>query len=474
MTGELARDRPGTAPMMRIGMRLDHPLGPRRARRRRGAGGALPLRSPPSHHPGRHALPLAAGREPAARAPAVSARSALLRAAGAAARADRRLRASPCSRTRRRRRPARRSSSVLDVSASMQAEEGDGSRFETARRARPRAVAEVARERRRACSSRPGRVRASRCAWTSDRASVRAALEALAPRDTPTDLGPALELARGLAAERAGAAVAVFTDLPPESSGLSPEARARSTTCRSAEPTTTSRDRRGHRHHAAVPRSGRHDRDRSTCATTPAPRAKSVLEARVGGAPWARRASRSRRVRPSTSCSRRRRRAARSSSASSTDDALAVDDRRHRLDRTRAPPLDLLLVTDSRALADAFGEVAGALAGSRVEVTSRERYEAGAARGPPRRALRRLRARRPCRSRPTRSTWRRRRATTSVRAPAGATDAVVVDWDRRSSGARRARRAAGARRRGRERARRRRLGHADRAAAAAAPRRSRC
>jgi hypothetical protein len=85
---------------------------------------------------------------------------------------------------------------VLDVSASMQAVESDGSRFEAARRRAGARIAEVAAIDDVLLITAGARPRVA-LPWTSDRASIRAALEALAPSDTPTDLGPAIELARG-------------------------------------------------------------------------------------------------------------------------------------------------------------------------------------------------------------------------------------------------------------------------------------
>jgi hypothetical protein len=262
---------------------------------------------------------------------------------------------------------------VLDVSASMQTQEGDGSRFETARRRALAAVAEVAPNDEVMVVAAGNRPRVA-LGWSSDRASVRAALEALAPIDTPTDLAPALELAHGLASERAGARVAVFTDLAPESSGLSPEARAHldyvqigstdDNVAIAAVSVTT------------PPFHGPADATATIDVRNYARTSRdTVLEARVGGTPWARRAF--------TIAPRATEHVLLTSPPGSgplevrllADDALAVDNHATAWIGPGAA-LDLLLVTDSRALADAFGEVAGALAGSRVEVTSRERFEA--------------------------------------------------------------------------------------------------
>ena len=79
--------------------------------------------------------------------------------------------------------------------------------------------------------------------WTADHARMQDRLETLEPLDTPTDLAPAVELALSAAADRPGASVAVFTDLPPQESDSRPRISRASTTCWSATPTTTWRSR---------------------------------------------------------------------------------------------------------------------------------------------------------------------------------------------------------------------------------------
>ena len=262
---------------------------------------------------------------------------------------------------------------VLDVSASMQAREDDGTRFELARRrAADRVTAGSDGDETMVVTA--GTRPAVTLRWTNDAARVRAALEALEPTDAPGDLAPAVELALGLARERPGARVSVFTDLPPEASGMAPDQRARLDYVQvgrtddnvavagitvAAPPfhgvadTTATIDVRNY---------GRTSRD-------------VVLEAAVDGAPWARRGlpvgpratEHVLLTGPPASGVLQVRLAG--------DDALAVDD---RAAAWIAPgtPLDLLLVTDSRELSTAFGEIAAAIAGSRVEITSRERYTA--------------------------------------------------------------------------------------------------
>ena len=262
---------------------------------------------------------------------------------------------------------------VLDVSASMQTREDDGSRFDEARR---RALARVD------AAGSDGEIMILTAAarprvaldWTRDRARVRAALQALAPTDAPTDLAPAIELARGIAADRPSAAIAVFTDLPPEASGLAPEARAALDYVQLGR----SDDNAGIAGIVVTtpPFHGPNETQvtidvRNYSRTT----REAVLEARVAGAPWARRSL--------TLAPRATEHVLLARPPGSGllevrldgDDALAADDHA-RAWIGAAAPLDLLLVTDSPALADALASVATALVGSRIEVTSRQRFAA--------------------------------------------------------------------------------------------------
>jgi len=262
---------------------------------------------------------------------------------------------------------------VLDVSASMQTREDDGTRFAEARGRALARVGEAAADDEVMILTAATRPRVV-LDWSRDRARVRASLEALAPTDAPTDLAPALELARAIAADRPGASIAVFTDLPPEASGLTPEARAAldyvqlgrsDDNVGIAGITVTTPPFHGSSDATATIDVRNYSRTSR----------EAVLEARVAGTPWARRAF--------TIAPRATEHVLLTRPPGSGplevrlggDDALAVDDHATAWIGAGAP-LDLLLVTDSRALADAFAGVASALAGSRVEVTSRERFEA--------------------------------------------------------------------------------------------------
>ncbi len=114
---------------------------------------------------------------------------------------------------------------VLDVSASMQAREDGGTRFDLTRRRADALVGDLGSTDEVMLIAAGARAEVV-LRWTTDHPHVRDRLEALEPLDTPTDLAPALELALGEAAARAGTRVALFTDLPPETSGLAPEALA--------------------------------------------------------------------------------------------------------------------------------------------------------------------------------------------------------------------------------------------------------
>jgi Ca-activated chloride channel family protein len=110
---------------------------------------------------------------------------------------------------------------VLDVSASMQAREPGGSRFELARRRARGLVDQLLAGDEVMIVAAADRVHVA-LRWTSDRAAARGRLEALEPLDTPTDLAPAVDLALGEAESAPGCQVVVLTDLPREASGAPP------------------------------------------------------------------------------------------------------------------------------------------------------------------------------------------------------------------------------------------------------------
>src|SRR5207248_5075420 len=114
---------------------------------------------------------------------------------------------------------------VLDASASMQAREPGGTRFELARRRARALVGQllggdevmlvVAADRTHVVLR-----------WTADHARAQGRLEELEPLDTPTNLAPAVALALGEQRARPETAVVVLTDLPREAAGVPPDALA--------------------------------------------------------------------------------------------------------------------------------------------------------------------------------------------------------------------------------------------------------
>src|SRR5207253_1627839 len=106
---------------------------------------------------------------------------------------------------------------VLDVSASMQAREEGGTRFELARRRARALVAQLLTGDEVMLVAAAERAHVV-LAWTVDHARAQDRLEALEPLDTPTNLAAGLELALGELHARPETQVAVLTDLPPEAS----------------------------------------------------------------------------------------------------------------------------------------------------------------------------------------------------------------------------------------------------------------
>ena len=260
---------------------------------------------------------------------------------------------------------------VLDVSASMQAREDGGTRFELARRRARALLDELASGDEAmlvAAAERPHVAQR----WTTDRAMLRARLEALAPLDTSTNLAPALELALGEARTRPETRLAVLTDLAPADGGIAPDdVRAfhwiqLGATDDNLGITALTIDQPPFQSASAA------TVDVAVRNFGAAAR-RTTVEAWVAGDRWERQ--------DLVLAPRTTEHAlfagpphgGELSVGVLGDDALAVDDRARGWIGPGAP-LDLLLVTDSQELADAFGEVAAAVAGSRVEVVRRDRY----------------------------------------------------------------------------------------------------
>jgi hypothetical protein len=267
---------------------------------------------------------------------------------------------------------------LLDVSASMQAREPEGVRFNLAR---ARAEAEIARlgSDDEVMLVTAGARTSVPLRWSTDRALARRRLEEVTALDVPTDLTPALELALAEARARAGTRVLVLTDLPPGESGVA-----------SADLETVEWVRIGHtddnvgivglvvdeppfadahaasvlvlvRNFARVPR-------------------RLVLAALAGGTPWARR-DLALGARASASVTLRDPPAAGALElALEVDDALAVDDRAWGWIGARGP-LDAVLVTRSAALHVALERVAAAVPGGRITRVAAEEWTPDAAAG---------------------------------------------------------------------------------------------
>ncbi len=110
---------------------------------------------------------------------------------------------------------------VLDVSASMQVREAAGRRFDLARRGAEALISALPSDAPVLLVTAADRPRVLQ-RWTAEHAPLTERLATVTPLDTPTALGPAVQLALGEAARHPGARVAVFTDLPPAASGLAP------------------------------------------------------------------------------------------------------------------------------------------------------------------------------------------------------------------------------------------------------------
>ncbi|HEV7735259.1 MAG TPA: VWA domain-containing protein [Candidatus Binatia bacterium] len=252
---------------------------------------------------------------------------------------------------------------VLDCSASMQAREADGTRFELARdkvRAVIAAQAQGTRIMLVSAAERPHVV----LRWSDDAARVASALDALAPLDTPTRLEPAVELALGAASRSNGATVLIATDLPPapqvrrgpvrwiQVGGTADNVAITALTVDSP-PFGDGRDRRVL---ALVQNFGATPRTTTITATIDdAPWTQRTLELPARGTEQVLfdgpRGSGVVRVRITP------------------DDALPVDD--EAVAWLPPPhPLDLVLVTDADAMATAFSSLVAALPDARLEVVN--------------------------------------------------------------------------------------------------------
>ena len=267
---------------------------------------------------------------------------------------------------------------LLDVSASMQAREPEGARFDLARARAESEIAGLAASDEVMLVTAGARTTVP-LRWSTDRALARQRLEETTALDVPTDLAPALELALAEMRARAGTRVLVLTDLPASESGVAAGDLAEVDWARIGrtddnvgivgvavdEPPFA--DTRAAtvlvlvRNYAASPR-------------------RVVLAARAGGTAWASqdlalgaRASASVTLRepPATGALEL---------ALDVDDALAADDRAWGWIGARGP-LDAVVVTPSGALAAALDRVAAAVPGGHVTRVAAEAWTADTAGG---------------------------------------------------------------------------------------------
>jgi VWA domain-containing protein/aerotolerance regulator-like protein len=263
---------------------------------------------------------------------------------------------------------------VLDTSASMQAREPGGTRFELARRRARTLVAQLIGGDEVMLVAAAERAHVL-LRWTTDHGAAQGRLEALEPLDTPTNLVPALELALGEVAARPETQVVVLTDLPREASGVEAGRAARldwvqigRTDDNVAVAGLTVED-------------GPFQAVRDATATVllrnygHAER-RVTVDATVGDVPWARReitlapggAEHVLLTGPPGSGPLR--------VTLDADDALPVDDRAVAW-IPEATPLDVIVVSESPALAGTLAEVAASVAGARVRTVAPARWAEG-------------------------------------------------------------------------------------------------
>src|SRR5262249_56617246 len=103
---------------------------------------------------------------------------------------------------------------VLDVSASMQTREADGTRFDLVRRRARALVQRLGVDEEAMLVTAGARARVV-VPWTADHARMQDRLETLEPVDTPTDLAPAVAPPPRTPPAPAGAAAPPFPHVPP-------------------------------------------------------------------------------------------------------------------------------------------------------------------------------------------------------------------------------------------------------------------
>ena len=262
---------------------------------------------------------------------------------------------------------------VLDASASMQAREAGGTRFDVARGRARTLVAQLLTGDEVMLVAAADRTHVV-LRWTTDHARALDRLEALEALDTPTDLAGALELALGEVRVRPATQVVVLTDLPREASGVEVE-------------------RLGAVDYVQI---GRTDdnvaiaglavdqppfRPATDASVTVLVRSyghaarRVVLDATVGGVPWMRRELTLPPRGTEYVLLAHPPGAGELTVALVADDALLVDDRAVGW-LSAGEPLDVLVVTGSPAVAALFGTLGSTIAGSRVRTVDPAGWDA--------------------------------------------------------------------------------------------------
>jgi hypothetical protein len=267
---------------------------------------------------------------------------------------------------------------LLDVSASMQAREPEGVRFDLARARAEREIARLASSDEAmlvTAGARAGVV----LRWSTDRTLARRRLEELSALDVPTDLAPALELALSEGRARAGTRILVLTDLPAAESGLAAADLA------AVEWTRIGRtDNNVGIVGVSVDEPPFADARAASVLVlvrnfARAPR-RVVLTAGAGGTPWERREL-TLGARGSASVTLRTPPASGALELGlDGDDALAVDDRAWGWIGAHGP-MDAVVVTRSPALALTFERLAAGVSGGRITRLAPEEWTPGATAG---------------------------------------------------------------------------------------------
>jgi von Willebrand factor type A domain/Aerotolerance regulator N-terminal len=261
---------------------------------------------------------------------------------------------------------------VLDASASMQAREAGGTRFELARRRARDLVGRLGPGGTTMIVVAAGGAHVA-LGWTADDTRVQRRLEELEPLDTPTNLAPALRLGLGEVRGHAGARLAVLTDLPPDGILVSPAELAAIDWIQIGETDDNLALTGLTLEEPAF--ATLHDATATVVVRNYAARERHArLEARAGSEPWATREL----TLPPRGSEHVRLGAPPAAGlvevSLDAGDALPVDDRAVGW-LAPAAPLDVLVVTDSDELAADLSRLAPALDGSRIDTISRARWD---------------------------------------------------------------------------------------------------